>query len=44
MAQRLREIRHLFREYLEKNSVPGKWENITKQGGFFSYTGLTGQF
>ncbi|XP_024081614.1 probable aspartate aminotransferase, cytoplasmic isoform X2 [Cimex lectularius] len=40
MSGRIKDMRALFRDKLEKNGAPGNWEHITSQIGMFSYTGL----
>jgi hypothetical protein len=39
--QRVKAMRGLLREGLEKRGTPGTWSHITSQIGMFSYTGLT---
>jgi len=40
MADRIKLMRKLLRENLEKLGTPGSWDHVTKQIGMFSYTGL----
>ena len=44
VACRIKRVRGLLREGLEKKKTPGPWHHITDQIGMFSYTGLTSMF
>jgi len=40
MSDRIKQMRKLLRDALERLQTPGNWEHITTQIGMFSYTGL----
>eukprot|EP00928_Gymnodinium_smaydae_P079722 TRINITY_DN63582_c0_g1_i1.p1 TRINITY_DN63582_c0_g1~~TRINITY_DN63582_c0_g1_i1.p1 ORF type:complete len:415 (+),score=84.82 TRINITY_DN63582_c0_g1_i1:71-1315(+) len=41
MAGRIKDMRRMLRDGLEKSGTPGSWNHITDQIGMFSYLGLT---
>lgn len=41
VAARIKEVRKLLRNELERIGAPGTWKHITDQIGMFSYTGLS---
>lgn len=41
MADRIKLMRSMLREALERMGTPGQWQHITDQIGMFSFTGLT---
>ncbi|VDK73420.1 unnamed protein product [Onchocerca ochengi] len=43
MSSRIKSMRQVLRENLEKFGTPGKWEHITQQIGMFSFTGLNAE-
>ncbi|CAH1960575.1 unnamed protein product [Acanthoscelides obtectus] len=40
MSSRIKEMRKMLRDNLERLGTPGDWRHITQQIGMFSYTGL----
>lgn len=43
MTDRIKSMRTILRENLEKLGTIGKWNHVTDQTGMFSYTGLSGK-